>query len=855
MNAFKLGLFAVAGSAALVTSAFAEDASPAATAVQEVIVTAQHREQKLIDVPITITALTGAQMQARGIQDLHDLSLHTPGFYVQNQSVNDPGIVMRGVTTDSTDPTDEPRVSIYQDGVYISQVPAASIELFDLERVEVAKGPQTTLYGRAALTGAVNIIDNKANENGLDWSVHGEGGSSNYGLLEAMVNVPVGDTFAVRVAAIAKRRDGYIKNDAGGPDLNGVSTKAARVAFNYHPNAAFNDDLILNYEFDDPTGVAFKNTTFYPSNPVTGQKLGDLSPWSSAALNGSPLLEHGRLPNIRRTVQSATNIATWHINNAFKLTSTTAGRDFFGAELFDPDGFSFPLLTAESSDRGAEFSQDFRLNYDPGGRFSAFAGVSGFVDDGQQTNALVFNEPEALALITGVLDRTNPNAGPMAAYTNPLLEAGEIQALLASEGLGISGPTALGLAGNLNSAHYEQYRTQSHTNAYDVYFDATWRPIDQDEISGGLRFSDEDKTSKFRSMVTSRSILGGVVGIGGLAAAAGLNPATNGNCAIPIVFANNQLCQLAAGMATPGASSLSFPAPIPLFGLQAQPTAGNGAVDRAALSDSGFAGNITARYIFSPTLNVFALYSRGRRPEVLSALAPSAPFGPARFGVAPAETIDNYEGGIKSRLFDGRVSLEGSVYYDHYTHFQTTILQGAQFVTADAGAETTYGFEGQASWAVTSMADLYATYAYTHARFDGSIFAGNQPRLTPEHAVTVGGAYRIAALGGVFSIRPSYRWQSKTYFNDDNGNPTIQREEGPLIPPLQFNQYQNSYGLLDLRIGYAPANAHWSVEAFASNLTDTRYLKDSGNTGSDLGLPTDIPGEPRFYGLSFTVRR
>ena len=65
MNAFKLGLFAVAGSAALVTSAFAEDASPAATAVQEVIVTAQHREQKLIDVPITITALTGAQMQAR----------------------------------------------------------------------------------------------------------------------------------------------------------------------------------------------------------------------------------------------------------------------------------------------------------------------------------------------------------------------------------------------------------------------------------------------------------------------------------------------------------------------------------------------------------------------------------------------------------------------------------------------------------------------------------------------------------------------------------------------------------------------------------------------------------------------
>lgn len=855
MNAFKLGLFAVAGSAALVSSAFAEAANPATTQVQEVIVTAQHREQKLIDVPITITALTGAQLKAQGIQDLHDLSLHTPGFYVQNQSVNDPGIVMRGVTTDSTDPTNEPRVSIYQDGVYISQVPAAAIELFDLERVEVAKGPQTTLYGRAALTGAVNIIDNKASQSGFDWSLHGEGGNFNYGLIEGMVNLPLGDTLAVRAAFIDKTRQGFIKNTAGGQPLNGVGTQAARVAINWRPNSSFNDDFILNYEFDDPTGVAFKNTTFYPSNPVTGQKLGDLSPYSSAALNGSPLLDSGRSPNIRRTVQSATNIATWQINHAFKLTSTTAGRDFWGSELFDPDGFSFPLLTAQSSDRGAEFSQDFRLNYDPGGSFSAFAGVSGFVDDGQETNALVFNEPEALALITGVLDRTNPNAGPMAAYTNPLLEAGEIQGLLAAEGLGISGPTAAGLAANLNSAHYEQYRTQSHTNAYDVYFDATWRPIDHLELSGGVRFSDEDKTSKYRAIVTSRSILGGVVGIGQLAAASGLNPATNGNCAIPIVFANNQLCQLAAGMATPGASSLAFPAPIPLFGLQAQPTAGNGGVDRASLSDSGFAGNITARWIFSPDLNVFALYSRGRRPEVLSALGPSAPFGPARFGVAPAETIDNYEGGVKSRLFGGRLALEGSVYYDHYTHFQTTILQGAQFITADAGAETTYGFEGQASWAVTSMADLYATYAYTHARFDGSIFAGNQPRLTPEHAFTLGGAYRIAALGGVFQVRPSYRWQSKTYFNDDNGNPTIQREEGPLIPPLQFGQYQNAYGLLDLRIGYAPANAHWSVEAFASNLTNTRYLKDSGNTGSDLGLPTDIPGEPRFYGLSFTVRR
>jgi outer membrane receptor protein involved in Fe transport len=192
--------------------------------VQAIIVTAQKREQDPINVPITLTAYTGAFLDKIGVQDIHDLSLHTPGFFLQNQSVNDPGLVMRGITTDSTDPTQEPRVSIYLDGVSISQIDAASVELFDLERVEVAKGPQTTLFGRAALTGAVNIIENKASEAGFDWSLHAEGGNYNYGLIEGMVNIPLGDTFAIRIAGRDKVRDGDIHNVLGGPALNGTST-------------------------------------------------------------------------------------------------------------------------------------------------------------------------------------------------------------------------------------------------------------------------------------------------------------------------------------------------------------------------------------------------------------------------------------------------------------------------------------------------------------------------------------------------------------------------------------------------------------------------------------------------------
>jgi len=842
----------IALAAALPASAQAPQAD-AAGGVQEIVVTAQKREQKLIDVPITLTAYTGEQLARLGVQDLHDLSLHTPGFYVQNQSVNDPGIVMRGVTTDSTDPTDEPRVSIFQDGVSISQIPAAAVELFDLERVEVAKGPQTTLYGRSALTGAVNIIENKATEKDFDWSLHAEGGNYNDYLFEGMVNAPINDVFAIRVAAIDKARDGYIKNLAGGDALNGVSTKAIRVSANYHPSDRLNDDLLFNYEYDDPSGTDFKNKTFLPSDPVTGKVLGTLDPFSAAALNGSPLLEHGAAPNVRRTVQSLTNILTYRISDAFKFTSTSAVRHFYGSELFDPDGFSFPALTAESSGHGSELSQDFRLNYDPGGKFSAFAGVSAFGDSGQQTNALVFDEPLALALVTGQLNRTKPNAGPLSTYTNPALEEVELLGAAGASGFLISPAEAIGIASNLSSSHFEQYLTQSHTEAYDAYVDATYRPIDKLEISGGVRYSEEDKTSKFAGLVGSRSALGGVIGVFQAAASQHFNPFGNGNCTSAAVAAANPFCQALAALAQPSAAGLG--GALPLYGVQVQPTVGNGQKVGDSLSDSGLSWRLNARYALTPNVDFYATYARGRRPEVLTAAAPSTPFGPARFTVAPAETLDSYEGGVKTRFFNNRLSLDGAVYYYNYQHFQTTILQGTQFVTADAGNADTYGFEGQASWAITRMADVYATYAFTHGRYENGILDGNQFRLTPEHAVTLGGDYRIAALGGIFNISPNYRWQSKVFFNDDNGNPTIQKDEGALITPLQFDQFQNSYSLVDLRIGYAPEQAHWRVELFATNLTDTKYLKDGGNTGTDIGLPTYIPGEPRFYGVSVTIRR
>ena len=134
---------------------------------QMIVVTAQLREQRLTDVPMAITAYTGEFLDELGLDDFEDLSRFVPGFEVQNQSPNNPGFVMRGVTSDSGEAFNEPRVSVFQDGVSISKSRGSYVELFDIQRVEIVRGPQSTLYGRGALIGAVNIIQNRADPSGF----------------------------------------------------------------------------------------------------------------------------------------------------------------------------------------------------------------------------------------------------------------------------------------------------------------------------------------------------------------------------------------------------------------------------------------------------------------------------------------------------------------------------------------------------------------------------------------------------------------------------------------------------------------------------------------------------------------
>ena len=157
---FKSRLSACAALIAIapIAPAVAQDAQPEARTTDVITVTTQFREQSLADVPINVAAFDEEMIEQLDIRNLEDMALFTPGLVIQEQSPNNTGYSLRGITTDSGTATAEARVAMFQDGLSISRSRGSYVELFDIERLEGAKGPQPTLFGRGALIGGIRRI-------------------------------------------------------------------------------------------------------------------------------------------------------------------------------------------------------------------------------------------------------------------------------------------------------------------------------------------------------------------------------------------------------------------------------------------------------------------------------------------------------------------------------------------------------------------------------------------------------------------------------------------------------------------------------------------------------------------------
>ena len=233
----------------LATPAFAQDGAGAETDDSTIIVTATRRSEALSDVPIAVSAVTGDTLEKSGATDVRALGQVAPSLLVSGATseVNFTARI-RGIGTVGENPGLESSVGLFIDGVYRSRTGVGLSELGDIERVEVLRGPQGTLFGRNSTAGLINIVT-KGPELG---TFAGKGsvsyGNYDYWRVDGMVNAPLGDKAAVRVDGVWQQRDGFIKNaTAGEPDINDRDRWLAKAQLLLEPSENITLRLIADY--------------------------------------------------------------------------------------------------------------------------------------------------------------------------------------------------------------------------------------------------------------------------------------------------------------------------------------------------------------------------------------------------------------------------------------------------------------------------------------------------------------------------------------------------------------------------------------------------------------------------------
>lgn len=237
---FAPGIAIAAENAAVAADAVA--AEPAAAAEQsDIVVTARGREQRLLDVPVAVSVVSGVELERADLRSLQDVTARLPNVRI-NSGTNTDVLVVRGVGS-GANVGFEQAVGTFVDGVYRGRSRATRAALFDLERVEVLRGPQTTFFGHNAVAGALNIVTRKpgtelaVNASALYEVEHGE-----YAL-EAGLTLPVTDSLSVRVAGRLSGMDGYVHNDTLNTDGPRMRDRIGRISVRFEPSDTFRSDL------------------------------------------------------------------------------------------------------------------------------------------------------------------------------------------------------------------------------------------------------------------------------------------------------------------------------------------------------------------------------------------------------------------------------------------------------------------------------------------------------------------------------------------------------------------------------------------------------------------------------------
>lgn len=315
--------------------------------VDEIIVTAQFRGENLQDVPVAISSVSGDSLSVSGANDLTALSAKVPGLYLSSYSTLSPQLYMRGVGSNDDGITSEGAVGVYIDGIYVGRASAALFDLYDIDRIEVLRGPQGTLYGRNTNGGAIRIETARPSSR---TEAAAEIGFGNFGqhTFRGRASGGLSDSVFGKVAIGYKARDGWTRDEVTGRKLNDEDSFSARGQLRFDPGSEVSATLSFDFARDRPTS-SFKE--------VVAGTLFDLYRESDDRFAGRYDLVDAF---IRRDILGVSGQLEWDLGPA-QLNVLTGYRTTDVAYTEDYDSTPFPVVHIDTVQKSRQFTQEIRL--------------------------------------------------------------------------------------------------------------------------------------------------------------------------------------------------------------------------------------------------------------------------------------------------------------------------------------------------------------------------------------------------------------------------------------------------------------------------------------------------------------
>ncbi|MBT8093405.1 MAG: TonB-dependent receptor [Gammaproteobacteria bacterium] len=799
IRAVGAGLVAVAVPAA----SLAQEGS-----LEEIVVTAQKREQSALEVPMTVDVFTDKDIEETGALNLIEMQDFIPGFEMGDNPTQST-ISVRGVSSVNISTGGDPSVATFYDEVYVPRA-ATTASFTDLQRVEVLKGPQGTLYGRNAAAGVVSIVPNLPGAQ-TEGFIRQRIGNYNLFRVELMGNVALSDDFFVRANVLKNRRDGYLENLApGGPDPGKQDNLAARISALWQ--VSDRTSLQFAYDFDRVDNAP---------RPAVG-----LSPW--AACPNDPRCDE-ILNDVVDGEESrdmwAANVKLNHeINDDWAVKFILGQRAFETINRQDEDGtaeIDRYLDTDNIEDSDITYSElqfsfsNERVDLVFGGNYST--------ENVRQEIPVNTNADSVMRLVTSqiVADIENTFGVPIEFVTggipiDHLWDPVQMSAFMALQGTAVTPQQVVLLGDQLydqvaplipgglffgpgfsGTPWSEIYFTEGDFTNWGIYGDADFRINERWSVIAGLRYSNDEKTFSWR------------------------NPANT--------FTSFR----------PGIPDIIF-VPNPLY-----PEARSGTL-RAMHDWNKVSGRGVVRYQLTDSAQVFASYSTGYISGGYDSLDLATSDNPLR----PQES-ENLELGLKGNFADDSLRLQLALFSMDIEGRQRTVDsrqpgEPNPIPRVNTGDQSFDGVELVLNWLPTDKLriGIMTTWRDAEATWE-SYFDANAELVVDTSASTTDTDYTLTVGWAPEMERGSLDLRIDYIFNEN----TSELDETSVVDASQYPGFYEDREDLNVRIAWQSEDEQWTAALWGKNLLDQKLLGGIGDISILFGTPFTSVDAPRTFGI------